>query len=396
MDPRPTAAERAFCAELRDFLRAELPPRIRARVAHGLAPHGPDLIVWQRILHARGWGAPSWPKEHGGTGWGLRQRVLFQRELDLAPAPAPHTLNMNLVGPVLIRFGSKAQQDFFLPKLIRLEMAFCQGFSEPGAGSDLAALRTTARREGDEYVVEGQKTWTSFAADSDWIFCLVRTDPAAAKPQLGISFLLVDLRSPGITIRPIRTIDGHCHVNEVFFDAVRVPAGNLVGEENRGWDYAKFLLVNERVGIGRTGRVRDRLRRAVSLAAGRTQAGRPMLELSGLRRRIAEIEAQLVALEVMELRLASAPEGDAAAMDTLGAILKLRGSELLQASIELVCDIAGLDGLRVTPEAIAEEALPDWTASAGATYFYSRAQSIFGGTSEIQRSIIAKAGLGLR
>jgi alkylation response protein AidB-like acyl-CoA dehydrogenase len=395
-DLAPTAPERAFLDEVRGFLRDALPPGLRARTARGEAPHPAALVEWQRILHARGWGAPSWPREHGGTGWSPRQRLLFQRELGLAPAPEPHTLNMNLVGPVLIEFGSAAQRSFFLPRLIRLDIAFCQGFSEPGAGSDLAAVRTSARREGEHFIVEGQKTWTSFAHQSDWIFTLVRTDPGAARPQLGISFLLIDLRSPGITIRPIATIDGDRHVNEVFFDGVRVPAGNLVGQANRGWDYAKFLLVNERLGIARTGRTRERLRRARTLCADSTEAGRSLLDQAGWRRRIAELDAQLTALEMTELRLASAPPGDSAAMDTLGAILKLRGSELLQASIELLADIAGLDGLRQGSEANLQDEVPDWVASAGAAYFYSRAQSIWGGSNEIQRNIIARARLGLR
>jgi alkylation response protein AidB-like acyl-CoA dehydrogenase len=396
MTLKPDAADRAFMAEVRQFLDEKLPDHIRDRVARGLAPHGPDLVTWQRLLHARGWGAPSWPVEHGGTGWSLRQRLLFQRALDLAPAPPPHTLNIGLVGPVIVHYGSRAQQEQFLPKLIRLDIAFCQGFSEPGAGSDLAAIRTTAIRDGDHYVVQGQKIWTSFATESDWIFCLVRTDSSAAKPQLGISFLLVDLASPGITIRPIRTIDGQHHVNEVFFDAVRVPAGNLVGEENKGWDYAKYLLVNERVGIARTGRARDRLRRARALAAEVMEDGRPLIEVPAWRRRIAELEAQIVALEMTELRLASTPEGDTGAMDTLGAILKLRGSELLQGCVETLAEVSGLAGFRAAMEGNMPDDIPDWAAASGSAFFYSRAQTIFGGTSEIQHNIIAKASLGLR
>jgi len=391
-----TPAERAFTAEVGDFLRDSLPDHIRHQCGKGLAPHAPVLRIWQRLLHERGWGAPAWPVEHGGTGWSLRQRLLFQRELDLAPAPPPHPLNIGLVGPVIAEFGSAAQQAYFLPKLIRLDIAFCQGFSEPGAGSDLAAVRTSATRDGDNYIVQGQKIWTSFATESDWAFCLVRTDPNAAKPQLGISFLLVDLASPGITIRPIRTIDGQHHVNEVFFDQVRVPATNLVGKENKGWDYAKYLLVNERVGIARTGRARERLRRARALAAEVMQDGRPLIEAASWRRRIAELEAQLVALEMTELRLASTPAGDAKAMDTLGAILKLRGSEILQGCVETLADVAGLSGLREGMEGNEPDDIPDWGATSGSSYFYSRAQSIFGGTSEIQRNIIAKASLGLR
>jgi len=394
MDLTPTPEERAFLAELREFLRDELPPHIRDRVACGLPPEGHDLVTWQRILHARGWGAPHWPVEHGGTGWGPRQRLMFQRELLKAAAPEPHGLNMNLVGPVLIRFGNAEQQRRFLPRLLTMDMIFCQGFSEPEAGSDLAAVRTTARLDGDHYIVNGQKTWTSFARQADWIFCLVRTDSTAAKPQLGISFLLVELNSPGITQRPISTIDGEAHLNEIFFEDVRVPAANLVGEPNRGWDYAKYLLVNERVGIARTGRTRERLRRAKTLAIRTHEAGAALIDQPGWRRRIAEIEAQLAALEVTELRMASA--ADPGSMDTLGAILKLRGSELQQAANELLCEMGGLRGLRMEPEHNGEEEDPDWLRSLGAAYFYSRSQSIFGGTNEIQRNIIAKASLGLR
>lgn len=391
MDLTPTPEERAFLAELRDFLRQNLPPHIRDRVACGLPPEGRDLVTWQRILHARGWGAPHWPVDHGGTGWGPRQRLMFQRELLKAAAPEPHGLNMNLVGPVLIRFGNAAQQQRFLPRLLTMDMIFCQGFSEPEAGSDLAAVRTTARLEGNHYIVNGQKAWTSFARQADWIFCLVRTDPTAAKPQLGISFLLVELDSPGIVQRPISTIDGEAHLNEIFFEDVRVPAENLVGEPHRGWDYAKYLLVNERVGIARTGRTRERLRRAKSLATQTQEAGAALIDQPGWRRRIAEIEAQLAALEVTELRMASG--ADPGSMDTLGAILKLRGSELQQAANELLCEMGGLRGLRMD-EGEGDE--PDWLRSLGAAYFYSRSQSIFGGTNEIQRNIIAKASLGLR
>ncbi len=250
MDLRFTPEENAFRAEVRAFMKEKLPPAIRAKVIEGDRLGKDDMIAWQRILNAKGWAVPHWPKEWGGAGWGPVEIYLFREEMQQAPAPEPLPFGVNMLGPVLVAFGNEAQKKRFLPRIANLDDWWCQGFSEPGAGSDLASLKTQAKRDGDHYIVNGQKTWTTLAQFADWIFCLVRTDPAAKK-QEGISFLLIDMKTPGITVRPIQTIDGGYEVNEVFFDDVKVPAGNLVGEENKGWNYAKFLLGNERTGIAR-------------------------------------------------------------------------------------------------------------------------------------------------
>src|SRR5690242_10440134 len=266
MDLRFTAEELAFRDELREFLAANLPQDIRERMRLGHAPSKEDVVTWQRILNRRGWAAYSWPKEYGGPGWTPVQRMIFLEENQLAPAPEVSSFNITMLGPVLIQFGTEEQKQRFLPRAANIDDWWCQGFSEPGAGSDLASLKTSAKREGDHYIVNGQKTWTTLAQYADWIFCLVRTDPAAKK-QSGISFLLIDMKTPGITVRPIVTIDGGREVNEVFFDDVKVPVENRVGQENKGWDYAKFLLGNERTGIARVGMSKERIRRLRELAA---------------------------------------------------------------------------------------------------------------------------------
>jgi len=266
MDLRFTPEEIAFRDEVRAFMRAALPEPIRRKMVEARRLEKQDIVAWQRILNARGWAVPHWPVAWGGTGWSPVKQYIFSEELQQAPAPDPLQFGVTMVGPVIIAFGSETQKRRYLPPIANLDEWWCQGFSEPGAGSDLASLKTTARRDGDHYIVNGQKTWTTTAQYADWIFCLVRTDPAAKKQQ-GISFLLIDMKTPGITVRPIQTIDGGHEVNEVFFDEVRVPVENRVGEENRGWDYAKFLLGNERTGIARVGTSKARIRRLKEIAA---------------------------------------------------------------------------------------------------------------------------------
>jgi alkylation response protein AidB-like acyl-CoA dehydrogenase len=265
VDLRYTAEETKFRDEVREFFRTAQPASIRKKMELGQRLSKDDIVTWQRILNAKGWAVPSWPVEWGGTGWGPVKTYIFKEEMQLAPAPDPLGFNVSMVGPVLIAFGSDAQKKHFLPKVANCDYWFCQGFSEPGAGSDLASLRTSAKRDGDHYIVNGQKIWTSRAQHADWMFCLVRTK-SEGKPQTGISYLLIDVKTPGLTIRPIYTIDGEHHFNEVFFDNVRVPAENLVGEENKGWSYAKYLLGHERVGIARVGASKYRLQRAKALA----------------------------------------------------------------------------------------------------------------------------------
>ncbi|MFL5082293.1 MAG: acyl-CoA dehydrogenase family protein, partial [Microvirga sp.] len=265
MDLRFTPEETAFREEVREFFRTALPARIRDKLIMGHHASKDELVEWTRILNAKGWAVPHWPVEWGGTGWDPVRQYIFQDEMQQAPAPSPLPFGVSMVGPVIIAFGSEAQKRRFLPRIANLDDWWCQGFSEPGSGSDLASLKTTAKRDGDAYVVTGQKTWTTLGQYADWIFVLARTD-MAVKKQEGISFLLIDMKTPGITVRPIRTIDGGEEVNEVFLDDVRVPAENLVGQENKGWDYAKFLLGNERVGIARVGVSKERLRRIKELA----------------------------------------------------------------------------------------------------------------------------------
>ena len=305
MDLRFTPEEIAFRDEVRAFMQSALPKSTRTKMIEGQRLGKEDLVAWQRILNAKGWAVPHWPKQWGGTGWGPVQIYLFRDEMQQAPAPEPLPFGVNMVGPVIIAFGNEAQKKHYLPRIANLDDWWAQGFSEPGAGSDLASLRTTARRDGNHYIVNGQKTWTTLAQYADWIFCLVRTDPAAKK-QEGISFLLIDMKTPGITVRPIQTIDGGYEVNEVFFDDVKVPAENLVGEENKGWNYAKFLLGNERTGIARVGISKSRIRRLKELAALEQSAGKPLLADPRFRAKIAAVEIELKALEMTQLRVVAA------------------------------------------------------------------------------------------
>jgi alkylation response protein AidB-like acyl-CoA dehydrogenase len=279
MDLRFTDEERAFRQEVRDWIDANLPADTRERMAAGRTPTKQMQVYWQKKLNAKGWCVPHWPAEWGGQkDWSAIKRFILLEELQGTPAPIPLGFNCNMLGPVLIAFGTEEQKKFFLPKLANLDLWFCQGFSEPGAGSDLASLKTRAVHEGDHYIVNGQKTWTTLAQYADWIFLLVRTNPEATKQQEGISFLVVDMNTPGITVRPIITIDGAHEVNEVFFDDVKVPVANLVGTEHRGWDCAKFLLSNERTGQARVGASKDRIRRLKLIAQNAPGGERPMIE----------------------------------------------------------------------------------------------------------------------
>jgi alkylation response protein AidB-like acyl-CoA dehydrogenase len=401
MDLRFTAEEEAFRDELRAFIRDNLPADIRDRMREGKAAEKDEIVRWQQILNARHWAAYSWPKEYGGPGWTPVQRMIFLEENQLAPAPEVSGFNITMLGPVLIQFGTDEQKRRFLPRAANLDDWWCQGFSEPGAGSDLAALKTAAKRDGDDYVVNGQKIWTSTAHMSDWCFCLVRTDPQAKKRQEGISFLLIDMKTPGITVRPIISIDGTHHLNEVFFDDVRVPAENRVYEENKGWDVAKFLLGHERTGIARLGKSKERVAVAKEMAREVRAGGRPLIEDPDFRRRIAQLETDIKALEITQLRVVSAHDkAHDGKPDPLSSVLKVKGTELLQATTELVMDVGGplampdwadeLEALSNEPELG-----PAWAAEATRSYLFLRAASIYGGTNEIQKNILTKAVLGL-
>ncbi len=397
MDLRFTPEEVAFRDEVRAFFRTALPQSIRTKMIELRKLAKEDMVAWQRILNAKGWAVPHWPVEWGGTGWDPIRQYIFREELMAAPAPEALPFGVNMVGPVIIAFGNEKQKRRFLPRIANLDDWWCQGFSEPGAGSDLASLKTAARRDGDHYIVNGQKTWTTLAQYADWIFCLVRTDPAAKK-QEGISFLLIDMKTPGLTVRPIVTIDGGREVNEVFFDDVRVPAENLVGEENKGWDYAKFLLGNERTGIARIGVSKARVRRLKELAGATLSAGRPMLADERFAAKIAAVEIELKALEMTQLRVLSADRRRKDRRpDPASSVLKIKGSELQQTISELLLEVVGPYALPEQMEDGSNEPPigPDWAGPLAPHYFNWRKVSIYGGSNEIQKNIIAKAILGL-
>ena len=399
MELRFTEAEIAFRHEVREFFRQALPDDIRRKCVLGQRLSKEELKRWTRILHDKGWATPAWASEWGGTGWSAVQQYIFKEELHMAPAPEPLSFNVNMIGPTLIAFGTEEQKRHFLPKIATLDYWFCQGFSEPGAGSDLASLRTAAHREGEEYVVSGQKLWTSTAHHADWCFLLVRTDPRAKKQQ-GITYLLMDMRSPGITVRPIITLDGHHETNEVFLENVRVPVANRLGEENKGWDYAKYLLGHERSGIARVGVSKMRVRRARELATRVMQGGRPLAEDPRFRERVAALEIELKALEITQMRLiAESTRAASGKPDPKASILKLKGSELQQAATELLLEVAGpeaieFDGQFVRGLRVGDEEA-DWGRAVAPNHYWVRHVSIVGGSNEIQRNILAKAVLGL-
>jgi pimeloyl-CoA dehydrogenase large subunit len=396
MDLRLTEDELAFRAEVRDFVRDSLPASIRDKMVAGRRLTKDDYVRWTRILAAKGWAVPHWPPEWGGTGWSPIQQSIFLDEIQRGNAPEAVAFGVNMVGPVIYTFGSQAQKERFLPPIVDLREWWCQGFSEPGAGSDLASLRAIARRDGDAWVISGQKTWTTMAQYADWIFVLARTN-AQAKKQQGISFFLADMKSPGITVRPIQTIDGGHEVNEVFFDDVRVPLDAIVGEENKGWDYAKFLLANERNGIARVGVSKARLDRVRELASLSLYGSGPKIDDPFFRAKLAAVEVELKALEMTQMRVIS-NRRNAGKPDPTSSVLKIKGSEIQQATTELLMEVVGPYALPFEgPDAGSNEPPVgfDWASPLAPVYFNTRKVSIYGGSNEIQRSIIAKAILGL-
>ena len=398
MDLRFTPEEIEFRNELRTFFTTEIPLEIRRKVIEGRSLGKQDIVTAHKILHKRGWATPHWAAEWGGCNWTPIQIYMYQEEMMAAGVPHPLQFNVSMNGPVLIQFGTEAQKKRFLPRMAALDDWWCQGFSEPGSGSDLASLKTSARRDGDFYVVNGQKTWTTLAQHADWIFCLVRTDPSA-KPQRGISFLLIDMKTPGITVRPIITIEGGHEVNEVFFDDVRVPAENLVGEENRGWDYAKFLLGNERVGIARVGASKERVRRIKLLASESRHGNPPVLENARFREKLAAIEVELKALEMTQMRVVANMATLEGKPDPASSILKIKGSEIQQTLTELMVELAGPEALAYQPHGAdgrnEPAAAPEWALTSAPNFFNYRKVSIYGGSNEIQKNIISKQVLGL-
>ncbi|HUW37914.1 MAG TPA: acyl-CoA dehydrogenase family protein, partial [Rhodocyclaceae bacterium] len=339
MDLGFSAAENAHREAVRAFVRDELPSHIRHKVMNGLHLTRDDHLAWQRSLFRRGWGGPSWPKEFGGPGWTPTELYIFEEECAAGGAPRLISFGQRMIAPVLMAFGSKAQQERHLPRIMAAEAWWCQGFSEPGAGSDLASLKTRAENRGDHYLVNGQKTWTTLGQHADWIFCLVRTD-SDAKPQRGISFLLIDMKSPGITVRPIITLDGAHEVNEVWFEDVKVPIENRVGEENQGWTYAKFLLGHERTNIAGIGISKRELARLKRIAGAEMKHGRSLLDDPLFAAKLAQVEIDLMALEITNLRVLSA-EKERRAPGPEASILKIKGSEIQQTISELLMQALG-------------------------------------------------------
>jgi alkylation response protein AidB-like acyl-CoA dehydrogenase len=392
-----SAGERQFRESVRAFLRSNLAPDLSAKVLGLKRLKREDIIGWQRTLHSVGWGGPSWPKEFGGTGWSSIEQHIFDEECSSAGAPPIISFGVRMVGPVIMAFGNRSQQDYFLPRILAGEHWWCQGYSEPGAGSDLASLTTRAQRQGDVYVVNGQKTWNTLGHLADWIFCLVRTD-SQSRPQSGISFLLIDMKTPGITVRPIPLVDGEHEVNDIFFDDVKVPVANLIGEENKGWTYAKYLLSHERVNIAQVGIARRELNRLKRLAATQQEGGSRLIEAARFRDRMAEVEIDLMALELTVMRVLSA-EGRRRDPGPESSVLKIRGSEIQQALSELNMQAVGHYALPWIPAALeadwsGEPGVPLWAPLAG-RYFNQRKSSIFSGSNEIQRNIIAQRILEL-
>lgn len=400
MDLHYTDEDLAFRDQVRAFLDSHLPKDLQAKVLQHLRLNKDDFVRWHKILAAQGWVAPGWPVEFGGPGWTPVQRHIFEEECARAGTPRVMPFGIDMVAPVILAFGNQQQKDYFLPRILSCEDWWCQGYSEPGAGSDLASLKTSAVRhsdaQGDYYIVNGQKTWTTLAQHADMIFCLVRTDPSVRK-QEGISFLLIDMHAPGVTVRPIIMLDEDHEVNEVFFDNVRVPAANLVGQENRGWTYAKYLLGHERTGIAAVGRSKRELAFLKRLARREQKNGRPLLEDPLFAAKVADLEIELMALEMTVLRVLAqankAPGPEA-------SVLKVRGTDIQQALTELMLEAAGPMALPFDPAYLEGEtgrsiAGDDDAAPLASYYFNYRKTSIYGGSNEIQRNIISQMILGL-
>jgi alkylation response protein AidB-like acyl-CoA dehydrogenase len=402
MDLNFTPEEEAFRAEVRAFLADKLPARLSAKVSGGKILAKADMEEWHAILNARGWLANHWPEQYGGPGWTAVEKFIFEHECALAFAPRIVPFGVNMLGPVLIKYGNEAQKRHWLPRILDGTDWWCQGYSEPGAGSDLAAVKTSAVRgidsEGDHYIVNGQKTWTTLGQHANMIFCLVRTN-REAKKQEGISFLLIDMTSPGVEVRPIITLDGEHEVNEVFFSDVRVPAENLVGEENKGWTCAKYLLTYERTNIAGVGFSVAALEQLKGIAATQTKNGKPLAQDPAFAARMARVEIDLENMKTTNLRVIAAVAGGGVP-GAESSMLKIRGTEIRQEISSLARRAMGVYGRPFVEEALhdgydGETFGPAYASAAAARYFNNRKLSIFGGSNEIQKNIISKMILGL-
>mgnify|MGYP005839695461 CR=1 FL=1 len=399
MDLSLKPEDEAFRQEVRTFLESALPEDVKNAPSTGVSIEKPLLKKWHGILAEKGWAAPNWPVEYGGTGWSVTQKHIWEEEVSRANAPRLMAFGLSMVGPVIYTFGTEEQKAQHLPGILNGDVWWCQGYSEPGSGSDLSSLKTKAVRDGDDYIVNGQKIWTSYAHEADWIFCLVRTDDSG-KQQEGITFVLIDMKTPGIEVKPIVSIDGLHHLNEVFFTDVRVPVANRIGEEGKGWTYAKFLLVNERTGIAGVPESKKAVQRLRSIAEAQAAGdGAPLWAQSDFRRKLSEIEVKLQSLEYTNLRiLADVAAGKSAGPES--SILKVIGSEVQQElailAVEAVQHYAlpshvdDLEG-RSNQEPVG----PDYSLLPVVNMAFGRASSIYGGSNEIQRNVIAKAVLGL-
>ncbi len=399
MDMMLSDADRAFRDEVRTFFAENLPPAA-AEMARRTPSYVPkeETVAWHKILHKQGWVAPSWPVEHGGTGWTPMQRFIYGEEYQSAYAPRLSSFGITMVGPVIYTFGTPAQKDRYLGKILSGDEFWCQGYSEPGAGSDLASLQTRAIRDGDDYIVNGQKIWTSQAHRADMIFCLVRTDPNVKK-QEGISFLLIDITSPGLTVKPIISIDGGHHLNEVFFEDVRVPVENRIGEENKGWTYAKFLLGHERTGIAGVSKSKQVVEKVKQIARVERSEGGTLLDDADYRNRLSRIEVDLMALEITNLRMMAAM-GAGKTPGPESSTLKIRGTQIEQELNEMLIEALGYYAMpygtsQVRPNVNEPPVGPDYSVGVMSERLLRRAASIYGGSNEIQKNIIAKAILGL-
>ena len=396
MDLNYTAEDLAFRDTVRAFLDANLPADLQQKVRLHLRLQKDDYVRWHRIAAKQGWAAPAWPVEYGGPGWNATQRHIWEEECARAGTPPILPFGINMVAPVIMAFANEAQKAYYLPRILSCEDWWCQGYSEPGAGSDLASLKTTAERVGEHYIVNGQKTWTTLGQHADMIFCLVRTDSGVRK-QEGISFLLIDMKTPGITVRPIIMLDEDHEVNEVFFDNVKVPVENLVGKENKGWTYAKYLLGHERTGIAAVGRSKRELLFLKKVASEHLKHGKPLLQDPLFAAKVANLEIELMALETTVLRVITQ---DSHAPGPEASMLKVRGSEIQQWLTELMVEALGPNALPFDTDYLdgsAEHALTgdDAAAPLAGYYFNFRKTSIYGGSNEIQKNIITQMILGL-
>ncbi|THH36866.1 pimeloyl-CoA dehydrogenase large subunit [Aliishimia ponticola] len=398
MDLSYSEEDLAFRDEVRSFLSEKLKPELAEKVRLGRGLTKEDMEYWHSALNSRGWLAQNWPKEFGGAEWNAVQRHIYEEEAARADAPRIVPFGLSMLAPVLQKFGSKEQNDYWLPRILSGEDWWCQGYSEPGAGSDLASLKTKAVREGDHYIVNGQKTWTTLGQHANMIFCLVRTDPSA-KQQEGISFLLIDMDTPGVEVRPIILLDGTHEVNEVWFTDVKVPVENLVGEENKGWTYAKYLLTHERANIAGVGFSTAALSTVKRVAKAVNDNGKPLMQNPHFAARLAKVEMELMALSTFNMRMiAAAGAGGAPGLEA--SMLKIKGSEVRQELNDLTRRAIGPYAMPFASEALegSNQPIPDPFDVGDATgeYFNNRKISIFGGSNEIQKNIIAKVTLGGR